>query len=211
MSNKRFHIMLVRPTSTGSSSSECTGAGRVAQVDENTPGNKGRATPSRKEAEAARKKAMKTPVTRKEQLKREREARSQIRERQQSAMRTGDERFLPLRDRGPVKHLTRDYIDRRWVVGEFLLPLLVIAFITTTLNNPVLVRIGTIVWLGTTLLFILDEIRLVRGVKKELARRFPDENKRSITLYVLLRSTQIRRFRLPKAQIERGAPLPERY
>jgi len=30
-------------------------------------------------------------------------------------------------------------------------------------------------------------------------------------LYVLLRSTQLRRFRLPKPQIARGAPLPERY
>ena len=58
-------------------------------------------TPSRKEAEAARKRAMKTPMTRKEQMKREREARAQIRERQQAALKSGDEKYLPLRDRGP--------------------------------------------------------------------------------------------------------------
>ena len=44
---------------------------------------------------------MKTPMTRKEQMKREREARAQIRERQQEALKSGDEKYLPLRDRGP--------------------------------------------------------------------------------------------------------------
>lgn len=185
-------------------------------MDEHTPegteSHKGRPTPSRKEAEAARKKAMKTPLTRKEQAKREREARSQIRQRQQDAMRSGgDERFLPLRDRGAVRRFTRDYVDRKWVIGEFLLPLLVVAFITTTLPYPVIVRLGTIMWLATTLFFVFDEIRLVRGVKKQIKQRFPDESARGVTLYVLLRSTQFRRFRLPKPQIARGAPLPEKY
>ena len=42
------------------------------------PASKGHATPSRKDAEAARKKALKPPVNRKEQLKRDREARKRI-------------------------------------------------------------------------------------------------------------------------------------
>jgi Flp pilus assembly protein TadB len=171
---------------------------------------KGRATPSRKQAEAARKRAMKQPLTRKEQSKRERDARSQIRERQQAALKSGDEKYLPLRDRGPVKRFTRDYIDRRRIVAEYLLPILVVAFVVTTLPPP-FAGIGLILWLGTTLLTVVDEIILIRSLKKQLARRFPDENRRGITMYVLLRSTQLRRFRLPKPQIERGAPLPERY
>lgn len=153
---------------------------------------------------------MKTPLTRKEQLKREREARSQIRERQQAALKSGDEKFLPLRDRGPVRRFTRDYIDRRYLVAEYLLPILVIAFIVTTLPPP-WAGIGLLLWVGTTLLTIVDEFLLVRRLKKELARRFPNESRKGITLYVLLRSTQLRRFRLPKPQIARGAPLPERY
>ena len=183
-------------------------------MDENTAGandiNKGRATPSRKEAEAARKKAMKTPVTRKAQLKREREARAQIRERQQAALRSGDEKFLPLRDRGQVRRFARDYIDRRRIVAEYLLPILVVSFVITALPAP-WASIGLVVWLGTTLLTIIDEFLLVRSLKKELARRFPGESTKGITLYTLLRSTQMRRFRLPKAQIPRGAALPDRY
>lgn len=174
---------------------------------------KGRATPSRKEAEAARKKAMKTPITRKEQAKRDREARTSIRERQQQALRGGgggDERFLPPRDRGVMRRFTRDYIDRRRTFAEFLLPVLLGSFLATLLPQP-FAGIGVSLWLATTLLTIVDEVILIRGLNKEMRRRFPDESLRGVTLYVLLRSTQMRRFRLPKAQIPRGAPLPERY
>lgn len=179
-------------------------------MDEDTPGAKGRKTPSRKEAEAARKRAMKTPLTRKEQVKREREARSQIRERQQAALKSGDEKYLPLRDRGPVRRFTRDYIDRRYLIAEFLLPILVVSFVVTTLPPP-WAGIGLFLWLVVTLLTVVDEFLLVRRLKKQLKKRFPEQSTKGVTLYVLLRSTQLRRWRLPKPQIARGAPLPERY
>ena len=178
-------------------------------MDENTPNAKGRPTPSRKEAEEARKKAMKTPMTRKEQMKREREARAMIRERQQEALKSGDEKFLPLRDRGRVRRFARDYIDRRYLVAEFLLPILIVAFVLTSI--PAVAGIGLLAWVGTTLITIVDEFILVRRLKKEVARRFPDESAKGLTLYTLLRSTQLRRWRLPRPQIDRGAPLPERY
>ena len=178
--------------------------------DDARPGSKGRPTPSRKEAEAARKKALKQPMTRKEQMKREREARAQIRERQQAALKTGDERYLPLRDRGPVRRFIRDYIDRRYLVAEYLLPILILSFLVTTLPQP-WNGIGVLVWLAVTVLTLIDETLLVRRIKKEIRRRFPDEKAKGVTMYALLRSTQLRRWRLPKPQIERGAPLPERY
>jgi Flp pilus assembly protein TadB len=173
---------------------------------------KGRATPSRKEAEAARKKAMKPALTRKEQLKREREARATIRQRQQEAMRGSsgsDERYLPARDRGPVRRVARDYVDRRRTFAEYLLPVLIIAFVATLV--PPIATVAVLVWVVWTALFIVDEIVMIRGLKKEIRRRFPDESTRGITLYVLLRSTQMRRLRLPKAQIPRNAPLPDHY
>ena len=179
-------------------------------MDEDTSGAKGRRTPTRKEAEAARKKAMKVPLTRKEQSKRERDARAQIRERQQAALKSGDEKYLPLRDRGPVRRFARDYIDRRRVVAEYLLPILVVSFVVTSLPPP-WAGIGLLMWLVVTLLTVIDEFILIRRLKKEVARRFPGQSSKGLTLYVLLRSTQLRRWRLPKPQIDRGAPLPERY
>ena len=172
---------------------------------------KGRKTPSRKEAEAARKKAMKPALTRKEQLKREREARATIRQRQQDALRgaSGDERYLPPRDRGPVRRLARDYVDRRRTFAEYLLPVLIVAFVATLF--PPVATIAVLVWVIWTALFIVDEIVMIRGLKKEIRQRYPEESAKGITLYVLLRSTQMRRLRLPKAQIPRNAPLPDRY
>ena len=174
------------------------------------PASKGHATPSRKEAEAARKKALKPPINRKEQLKRDREARQRIRSRQQEALRTGEERFLPLRDRGPVKRLARDYVDRRRMVSEYLLPILLLTFVLTMFPPP-LATIGMYGWLGATMVTVIEQIVVIRGTKKEIGKRFPGESTGGATIYTILRTTQLRRFRLPSAQIKRFEDLPERY
>ncbi len=175
-------------------------------VDE-TEAGKGRRTPTRKEAEAARKKQMKVPVTRKDQAKRERAAREELRLKQREALKTGDEKYLPLRERGPVRKFCRDYVDRRWNVGEFLLPLLVIILIAIYVA-PVLT---SVLWALTLATFAIDEFFLVRGLKKELKKRFQREETRGATSYTFFRSTQLRRFRLPKPQVKRGEPLADRY
>jgi hypothetical protein len=175
-----------------------------------SPASKGHPTPSRKEAEAARKKALKPPLNRKEQLKRDREARQRIRNRQQDALRTGDERFLPLRDRGPVKRFARDYVDRRRLVAEYLLPILLLTFILTMFPPP-LATIGMYGWLGATALTVIEEVVVIRRLKKEIAKRFPGESTRGVTIYTILRTTQLRRFRLPAPQIKRFEEIPEKY
>jgi hypothetical protein len=159
-------------------------------------------TPTRKEAEAARKKALKPATTRKAQLQREREARKQIRQRQQDALRSGEEKYLPLRDRGPLKRFARDYVDRRRLVAEYLLPILVLTFILTMFRPPA-ATIGMIGWLAATTIVLIEEIVVIRGLRKELARRFPGQSTRGITLYTILRTTQLRRFRLPAPQVKR--------
>ena len=166
-------------------------------------------TPSRKEAEAARKKALKPPMSRKEQVQRDREARRRIRQRQQEALRTGEDKFLPLRDRGPIKRFARDYVDRRRLVAEYLLPILLLTFILTMF--PQFATIGMLAWMSATLVAVVEEIVMIRGLKKELARRFPGQSTRGLTMYTILRTTQLRRFRLPHAQVKRFEELPERY
>lgn len=166
-------------------------------------------TPTRKEAEAARKKALKPPLTRKEQIQRDREARQRIRQRQQEALRTGDDRYLPLRDRGPLKRFARDYVDRRRLVAEYLLPVLLFTFILTMF--PQFATVGMLAWMSVTLVAIIEEILLIRGLKKELARRFPGQSTKGITLYTILRTTQLRRFRLPKPQVKRFEVLTDDY
>lgn len=181
-------------------------------VDE-TEAGKGRATPSRKEAEAARKKQMKVPTSRKEQAKRERSAREALRAKQREALKSGDERYLPAREQGPVRRFCRDYVDRRVNVAEFLLPFLVVLLIASVFfagggGNAWLLNIVYPIVIVAT---VVDEFIMVRGLKKELRARFPNETLKGTTTYAVLRSTQLRRFRLPKVQVKRGEKLSDTY
>ena len=168
------------------------------------PTGKGRATPKRKEAEAARKIRAKPPRTRKEAAKVVRKKRYEERMKMREAMDTGEERYLPARDRGKVRRYVRDFVDSRYNVAEFLLPLLVVILLLSFLQTQwaVLALFG--LWIVTILGTALDSIYLIFRLRRELRRRFPDESRRGCLPYGVLRSSQLRRFRMPKPQVKRG-------
>lgn len=179
--------------------------------NQSEPGGKGRATPSRREAEAARKKQMKTPVTRKEQVKKQKEARDQARSRTREAMQSGgDDRYLPVRDKGPVRRFVRDFIDRRFNVAEVLLPILIAVFVISIVFPRATVLV-LVLWTVTILATIVDVIILNRSLRKELKTRFEPSETRGCIAYAVLRTSQIRRFRMPKPQVKRGALLKDHY
>ncbi|MEO6605623.1 MAG: DUF3043 domain-containing protein [Aeromicrobium sp.] len=183
-------------------------------VDE-TEAGKGRATPSRKDAEAARKARLKAPVSRKDQAKRERAARDELRLKQRDALKTGDERYLPARERGPVRHFARDFVDRRRNVGELLIPflfvVLVLLFVFGAINPDLVGYLTTFVYPLVIIGVVVDFFVLRRSLRRELKERFePDETKGTIA-YATLRSMQLRRMRLPKPQLKHGAPMKARY
>jgi len=131
----------------------------------------------------------------------------------QQALRTGDERHLPARDRGPVRRFCRDFVDARWNVAEWLLPLLLIILLLSFLGagSPFAAWLQVTVWSATIIGTVFDTLLLIWRARRELCRRFPDENLRGAVAYTVLRSSQLRRLRLPKPQVSRGATLPERY
>jgi len=180
-------------------------------------GGKGRPTPSRKDAEAARRQERKPAMTRKQRMERERKARQEIRTKQREALNTGQGAYLPARDAGPVRAYVRDYVDRRRNFAEYLLPILIFMLlfnvvVGSTADNASLA--GTVVaglWMFTIIGTVLDEVTMVRGLKKGLRARFPDVSHKGTTSYAVLRSSQIRRLRLPKVAIERGGEFRSRY
>jgi hypothetical protein len=185
--------------------SESAAASGAAGTD--TPSQssgKGRPTPTRKEAEAARKQRMAPPRTRKEASQRQREQVRSQRAKVRQAMETGEERYLPARDRGPVKRFVRDWVDSHRTVGEFLIPIFFLIFILVAVNNQIAAAIGTWAWLTVLVAMVADSIRVMRGVKKGLRERFGPDATKGITFYTLTRSWQIRRFRLPKPQVKPG-------
>ncbi|SBT88804.1 Protein of unknown function [Streptomyces sp. DI166] len=165
---------------------------------------KGRPTPKRSEAQSQRRSVANTPTTRKEAAKRAREERRQVLTRQREALANGDERYLPVRDKGPVRRFARDFIDSRFNVAEFFLPLAVIILVLSITPSVAVKNISLLLWLIVIVLIVLDSIVTGFRLKKQLKERYPDENKRGAVAYAIMRSLQMRRLRLPKPQVKRG-------
>jgi hypothetical protein len=160
------------------------------------PGSKkDRPTPTRKEAEAARRERVNRPLS-------NRQAR-QVAARQARAERM---RRLGERDRTPEKNLMRDYIDARFNLGELLLPSVVVILATTLLGSawPALAVITTLVMYLFILAVIADGFLMWRGFKRVLAERMPNAATKGLMMYGMTRSTQIRRFRMPPPRLKRG-------
>ncbi|MFM1965106.1 MAG: hypothetical protein RL134_831 [Actinomycetota bacterium] len=171
-----------------------------------TPGSgKGRPTPSRKEAEAARKQSLKLPkdpkAARKAARERDREARAQ----QRAALMAGDERALPARDRGPVKRYVRDFVDSRFTIAEYFIFVALAVLVLGFIPNPVVQLAVSISWMALIALVAFDEIFLLVRLSSALRKRFPDKAERKGALfYAALRTLQLRRFRLPPPRVRRG-------
>ena len=93
-------------------------------VDPGPAGKKDHPTPTRKEAEAARRQRLTTTLSKKE-------ARA-VASRQSRANRM---RAISAREAVPEKMLMRDYIDSRFNLGEFLLPSVVVILAVTILGS----------------------------------------------------------------------------
>jgi hypothetical protein len=165
---------------------------------------KGRPTPKRSAAQSQRRSVANTPTTRKDAAKRQREDRRQALERQRQALATGDERYLPARDKGPVRRFARDWVDSRFNVAEFFLPLAVVILVLSIVRVGAIQSIALLLWLIVIVLIVLDGAVSGFRLKKRLKEKFPDQNTRGAVAYALMRSLQMRRLRLPKPQVKRG-------
>jgi Protein of unknown function (DUF3043) len=156
---------------------------------------KARPTPTRKEAEAARRQRVSQPMTNRQA-------------RQAAARQARAERMktLGLRDQAPEKALMRDYVDARLNLGEFLLPSVVVILAITLLGSyfPNIAIITTLAMYLFILAVIVDGFLMWRGFKRVLAERLPNAPIRGLLMYGMTRSTQIRRFRIPPPRIKRG-------
>jgi len=166
---------------------------------------KGRPTPKRSEAQSQRRSVANTSTSRKDAAKRQREDRRAALERQRQALAGGDERYLPARDKGPVRKFARDWIDSRFNVAEFFLPMAVVILVLSVVRVASLQNIALLLWLVVIVLIVLDSFVSGIRLRKALGERFPDHNRKGAVAYGLMRSLQMRRLRLPKPQVKRGA------
>lgn len=175
------------------------------------PDGKGRPTPTRREAEAAARARAKPPRSRRELSAVQRQRRSEESQRMRQAMRTGDERNLPARDKGPVKRFVRDFVDSRFSFIDLLLPVLLVTLVLSYSGSTTLASYANAILLGSLMLVAVDMVTLRIKLRRELTRRFPGQSYSGTTYYAVMRALQMKFMRLPKSRVKIGQQLPEDY
>ncbi|GAA4398939.1 hypothetical protein GCM10023153_24360 [Ornithinibacter aureus] len=168
-------------------------------------GAKNRPTPKRKVQEAARRQPL-VVADRKQAKKLDRAKRNEQMYKTRQAMLTGDESGLPARDKGPVRRYIRDYIDARWNLAEFMLPLMLIVLALSFLRTNEILFFVTILTYAILLTAIVDTVLMWRGLRKRLTAKFGEEaaKAKGNGMYAAMRAFQLRRSRMPRALVKRG-------
>ena len=166
---------------------------------------KGRPTPSRKDAQAARQAQLKGDVDSKAGRKaaRERDRLKRVEAREQ--MMAGNPKYLSARDAGPAREMTRNFVDSRLSMGQFFVPVAFVVIVLDVLPGAQVKALGLILLVSMWVIILIDTIFLSFSLKAALKRDLPAEtNLRGCTTYGVMRALQMRRFRMPKPQVTRG-------
>ncbi|KFI57372.1 DUF3043 domain-containing protein [Bifidobacterium choerinum] len=196
--------------------------GQVARSvhDKNAQAGKGRPTPKRKDAQARNIR----PLVPKDSAAQRKEAKRRMRERENreyEAMRTGDLQNMPKAERLPWRVYVRDYVDARFNIGEFFIPvalvILVLSVIVTAFARQIPYSIQITMILMTLLylyLFaiIVDVVVMWRKLKKLLVAKYGEQavaKGMRTGSYAWSRAIQLRRWRLPKPRYKKRGHWPK--
>ena len=172
---------------------------------ETPPAGKGRPTPKRKDAQRGRTGPVTPPpANRREAAKQLREKQAENRKQVKLGNRTGDESALLPRDRGPVRKLVRDLVDSRRSLGFLLMPAAGATIIANFTQSTQVQAAALGLWVAVILGVALDMAWAARLISQAVRTAFPNERRRGHIAYGLLRTTVIRRFRMPRPQVSRG-------
>lgn len=192
-------------TSSDKSTRRDTSAGRGTSAGQGSAASKahqpkGAPTPTRAEAEAARRERLNPSLSPKEQRRRDRRVRQ---EKRLEAMQAAERR--------PERGLIRDYVDSRWTFSEFLMPIFLIvmavwlAILIFAPRAIAAVNLLSLAMLVAMLGWIIDSWRLWAGVKKQLNVKYPGVSRKGLLSYLNNRAMTPRRWRNPVPRVERGS------
>jgi hypothetical protein len=175
---------------------------------------KGRPTPKRRDAEGRRRgPAPAPPRTQREASKLARQNRPNKDERRVQAaerrrrMDAGDDKVLLPRDRGPVKAYVRDVVDSRPHLMGLFMPLAVIVLISVLLPIPAAQQYLSLFSLVALAVMVAEGVTLGIQITKKARAKFPEENISGLGTgwYAFTRASQLRKLRVPKPRVQRGA------
>ncbi|MDN5861615.1 MAG: DUF3043 domain-containing protein [Pseudonocardia sp.] len=188
--------------------------GAPASADPARTAGKGRPTPKRREAEGKRRgPAPPPPRTQREAAKLAKATRPDKGERRRLAaerrarMAAGDERYLLPRDRGPVKAYVRDVVDSRPHLMGLFMPLAGLVLISAVFPVVAVQQYMSLFSLVALLVMITEGVTLGITTTRKVRDKFPAEQVGGLGIgwYAFTRASQLRRLRVPKPRVERGA------
>ena len=172
--------------------------------NEKTAAKKGKATPSRKQQEAANRRPLVGDKSKEGRAAAKERLAAERRQAREGMMR-GEDKYLPIKDRGPQKRLARDIVDARFTAGELVMPAMVVFLITTATDIYYLQLVSLVLMWGLFVVVIIDAFLLGRKARKLIEQKYANQSvERGLAMYAGLRSIQMRPMRLPKPQVKRG-------
>jgi hypothetical protein len=168
---------------------------------------KGRPTPKRSEAERRRRQPYSASGDKKGASTQSRTRDRAERGRRYEAMKRGEDWAMPIRDKGPVKALTRDYVDSHRKISEYYMYIAFALLIVLLIPDKAIKTWIYPVVLALVAVMVLEGYMTARAVRKLAADRFPGESTRGVTMYAIMRTLQIRRLRMPSPRVKPGDKL----
>lgn len=166
------------------------------QVPAPTGAGKTGPTPKRKDAEAARRERVHPQLSPKEAKQRARADSAADRRKAAIAL-----------DSTPGKSLLRSYIDTRFNLAEWSMPILMLLLLLVLVISPAYpAMVAPVTYLTWAFIAMIafDISTMWRGFKKLAAERIPNEPLKGLLYYGFNRSLTMRRIRLPKPVLKRG-------
>jgi len=197
-------VALFKPYDNGSASSETTQSPTETPTQK-MPAKKSVPTPTRKQAEQARRDRIQPVLTKKQANLKNKEARYKA---QNEAMAKVHAR--------PVNALIRDWVDHRFNLAEFGMPAMLLIFAAMLVGSyawPPLVMVLPWVVYGVAILMVIDISIMFLGLRHQIRIYFPGESMKGKWGYAFSRAVMFRRSRSPAPRIKRGTkftwPNPE--
>lgn len=176
-------------TSEASNTSTADGAAKKKKVP----------TPTRREAEAARRERLHPTLSPAEQRQRDREAKT--RNREEAWKKIDDE---------PGRILLRNFIDSRKGITQWWMPVIIgalalaLAAMYINADNPDIAVYATFFPYLALLALAIHIFVLWRQFKALHAERLPNESVRGLLMYMINRIISLRRFRMPAPTVKPG-------
>ena len=197
-------MALFKPYDNGTNSPATSEPASVPQAAKN-PTKKQVPTPTRKQAEQARRDRIQPVLTKREAKLKEKEAR----------YKALNETNAKVAAR-PVNTLIRDWVDHRWNLSEFAIPVMLLIFVAMMVAGylwPAVVLVLPWLVYAVAILMVVDVAVMWLGLRHQVQLYFPGEPMKGKLSYAFSRAMLFRRSRQPAPRVKRGSkfvwPNPE--